>query len=194
VQGFSWRRASDPGDVRPIDGAQTSSRVAAAASWGVVMRTIALWVAATLALSVGAARAADIHLICDGAATFPDTQTASLWGSDNHGGFGSASGYATTRGQSEGEAMVDITGSAGRVKLPSAMIPALHDDMPEGWRPFDTIAVGETEITGRFTLNFLDKPTVRINRVSGHIEIKGVNKRTFNGECRAYDAGTERRF
>jgi hypothetical protein len=137
--------------------------------------------------------AGDIHLACEGTATFPDTERGSAFAFDSQGHSATAHEYSMHRGEAEDEVLIDVSSAAARIKLPAIVMPAIHDHTDDGWRPFDTLRVGDTEIVGDFSLNFLDKPSVSINRITGHVETRGINKRTFIGECSAYDTSAAAR-
>jgi hypothetical protein len=157
------------------------------------MRVFAAFAVLALGLGVAlpAVTAADeIHLACDGTVTFPDTEQGTAFVFNSHGDSASARGYATHRGEAEDEVLIDVSGTTGRIKVPAVMMPPLHERTDDGWRPFDTLHVGDTEIVGGFSFNFIDRPSVSINRITGHVEIKGINKRTFIGDCNAYDPNT----
>ena len=88
----------------------------------------------------------------------------------------------------EGQTLIELTGStAGRVKLPDILTPFFHDNTDEGWRPLGGLVVTDSAITGQLSLNFLNKPTIAIDRVTGHMEVKSGAQPVFGGECRSYD-------
>jgi hypothetical protein len=137
---------------------------------------------------------ADIHLACHGNASFVEGSSGSVFAFNNPGGSANAFGYETHRGVAEDDMFVDVVGNDARVKLPGIMIPPLHSGSEQGWRPIDKLVVGDTEITGSFALNFLNKPSISINRVTGHIDVRGLGRTGFSGECRPYDASAAARI
>jgi hypothetical protein len=50
----------------------------------------------------------------------------------------------------------------------------------------------DTEITGVFVVNFLNKPTISINRVTGHIDVVGLLRKGFTGDCKPYDVSARK--
>jgi hypothetical protein len=73
------------------------------------------------------------------------------------------------------------------------MVPPLNTGGVEGWWSLADFRLNDTEIQGKFRLNPLNKPTLRVDRVSGDIEIQGSFKLSFRGNCTVQDAA-ERRF
>jgi hypothetical protein len=71
--------------------------------------------------------------------------------------------------------------------MPNALIPPLNSGGKNGWWPLDRLEVGDAEITGRFTLNFLNKPQVRIDRRTAQISIRGFAGLGFDGDCETFD-------
>jgi len=150
----------------------------------------------------GAAPAQDIHLICEGTASIKrDVQIATLsesgQGSDNTGGTytysGSGSVTAPRTVSQHDEIMVDVTGAGGRIRIPDSWLPPLHTRAADGWRKLNSLTVSDTEIRGRFEINFLLRPTVVISRLTGRIDVVGQGR--FAGECQPYQPGDAvRRF
>jgi len=88
---------------------------------------------------------------------------------------------------------VAITGASGRIRLPRGMVPNLSSKTPDGWLPVSDLSVGEEEITGRFSLNMMNHPTLVIDRVSGELTLTGMTR--FRGACeKAADRPIERKF
>jgi hypothetical protein len=65
--------------------------------------------------------------------------------------------------------------------------PTIHARSEDGWFDFGSLKVGDTEIEGRFQLNFLNRGSVTINRMTGHIDITALAG-SFSGSCQPYDA------
>ncbi len=160
-----------------------------------------LFLAAMLAMPT-AALAQDIHLVCEGTASIKrnvqvGTISESGQGSDNMGGMftysGSGSVTARERVSEDDEIMVDVAGADGRVMIPDSWLPPLHTHTENGWRALSSLTVSDTEIRGRFVINFLLRPTLVISRLTGRIDIVGQGR--FAGECQPYQPGvTARRF
>jgi len=128
-----------------------------------------------------------IHLSCRGVASFVEAETGSAWASNNRGGSASAFGYETHRGTADEDAFIEVTDGAGKMKLPGIMIPPIHSGDSQGWRSISNLEVGDLEITGTVSLNFANKLKVSINRATGHIDIRGLGRTGFSGDCRPYD-------
>ena len=122
----------------------------------------------------GAPAPATLHLVCTGIVRY-----AGLGG-------------ATT--EAEGQVLVDVTGpAAGRIKLPDLLLSQGHDKTDTDWRAFESLTIAETQIDGKVTLGFLNKPTVTLDRVTGHLDVMSAGSPLsgesplFGGECRPYD-------
>lgn len=144
-----------------------------------------MWAVPAIAL------AQDIHLACEGTATGRRDEPIEASGSvDQTGQTFSVSGSTRQTVSEADEILIDITGASGRIKLPGRLIPVLHTHADDGWRAFSSLTVSDTEIKGRFDLNFANRPSLVINRMTGHIDLVG-RAGTFAGECEPYGA---RRF
>jgi hypothetical protein len=130
----------------------------------------------------------DLHLACHGIASFTERSSGSAFVFNRRGD--SASGFVgeNHRGEAEGDVYFDLLASGARIKLPGIMVPPIHTGDDHGWRPIHDLQVTDTEIIGRFEVNFINKPTLSINRVTGHIDLKGFSKMGFSGDCKPYEA------
>jgi hypothetical protein len=69
----------------------------------------------------------------------------------------------------------------------------LHTHTADGWRTLSSLTGSDTEIRGRFEINFVLQPTLVISRLTGRIDVVGQGR--FAGECQPYQpAVTPRRF
>jgi hypothetical protein len=147
------------------------------------MRLFVVTALAIIALA-SSARAAELHLECAGVGTVETSEMtqASAYGSNG----ASATGTSFTSGteQRAGSVSVDLIDSAGRVRVPREIVPPIHMGDHDGWWDLYDVTATDTEITARFRVNPLNKPTVRISRLSGAIEIKGFSSFAFSGACR----------
>ncbi len=92
-----------------------------------------------------------------------------------------------------GSGSIELNGSNGRIKLPSAMVPLLNGGNG-GWFSINDLWVNEDEITGVVRINGLNKPKLRVDRRSGQLSIEG-GLSEFNGQCElARSGGEARRF
>ena len=82
---------------------------------------------------------------------------------------------------------VEIEDERGRVHLPRSLVPPINSGGPGGWWTFDTLAVTDRAITGRFRLNILNKPVVEISRVTGELTLAGFGNTNLHGRCTKVD-------
>jgi hypothetical protein len=144
----------------------------------ICMMTIAL---SALALPVSA-QDLNLALQCDGVETF-DT-TVSVPGQD-----GGAPVIRNDMSRQFERVQIIFEGTGGRVRMPD--VPGLRGSSGDGWRPLNNVAQAGDLITARFSYDFLDHPSVRIDRTTGGIEISSLAAR-FVGECQPYDASARR--
>ncbi len=84
--------------------------------------------------------------------------------------------------------------SGARIRMPPVMTPPINVGSDAGWWTVDRLNVTPTEITGRFTLNLFNKPSIRIDRVRGSIEVDGNFDYYFLGDCERIEMPTAPRF
>lgn len=149
------------------------------------MRILAATALATIAASSAHAQELNLALECEGVATLDTTEFT-------HRNDGSApeARHGTAR-QTE-RVQIVFEGAGGRIRIPESMLPNIRGRSQDGWRELSEIRQRDDQIDARFSYNFLDKPTVRIDRVTGGILISQLTSR-FTGTCQPYDA-TARRF
>ncbi|SEL06979.1 hypothetical protein SAMN05216359_10538 [Roseateles sp. YR242] len=85
---------------------------------------------------------------------------------------------------------LEIDGGNGRIHLEKVMIPPLNSGGSEGWWPLRDLRVEPDAISGHFKLNALNSPTIRIDRRTGLITVKGIE--TFTGKCDKTESGARR--
>lgn len=145
-----------------------------------------------LAMAATNAQALDLKLRCDGVASYTTAQST----------FGSVSGdinvnTSATRygvGQTHDRILVEISDAGGRIRPPKIMLPPLRGaGAGDGWWNFIKLDIGDTEISAKFSINVLNKPSVRIDRSTGDIEVQGFQNTRFVGRC-AVAAPEERKF
>jgi hypothetical protein len=157
------------------------------------MKSLAFLAAATIALNASRARAADLHLICDGAGVDSRLTVGTAEAYLSNGEYASANTYHRKSDSFDDEMEIEITGDVGRARLPRRIVPKIHGGQ-NGWFDIKELAQTDTEITGKVAMNFTNAPRMRISRVSGAISIDGRDG-SFAGRCRAYDpAATQRVF
>lgn len=153
----------------------------------------AIYLGGFLAMAVTTqAVAIDLKLRCQGMASTLEAKSS----------FGSISGDIDARtssttlsaGQRRALLLVEINDLGGRVRPPSVILPPIRGKGDgDGWWKLDNLVIGETEITGRFSLNFISKPAVRIDRTTGDIDLSWSSNILFSGRCSVADPA-ERAF
>lgn len=91
-----------------------------------------------------------------------------------------------------GAVQVEIVGREGRILVPDGIEPPFRSGGEDGWWKLKGLDVRENEIRGQISFNVLNKPSLRINRLNGHISIRGRTG-NFEGYCEPYDANKVRR-
>jgi hypothetical protein len=133
-----------------------------------------------------------LTLTCEGAhaATATAHTNAAVFGSR-----GSAFGSANTSVpiEKDAEVLVEIDDTGGRIHLPKSMIPPINSGGADGWWRLTDVQIRDTEIIGKLSINFLNKPSIRIDRVTGSMEMSGLNRENFQGRCAQVDR-TQRLF
>jgi len=128
-----------------------------------------------------------LDLICQGQADIGTSETTDI------GEPGGPINFVTTNGRNRVPERVSISfnENGGRIRLPDSMLPSIRGRSEDGWRPLANVSIGEDLITGRMSFNFIDKPSVRLDRVTGTVEIRGIAS-SFTGECQPYDSQARR--
>lgn len=84
-----------------------------------------------------------------------------------------------------------VAGAGGEIRLPRAMLPVLRGGK-DGWFKLKNVQVGDREITASASVNPLNNPKVRIDRITGTISISG-KAGDYSGRCQRYDPATATR-
>lgn len=136
-----------------------------------------------------------LTLVCYGIANTPtvDTTTTTL-----SGDYGTVSGTSSSYGRARtGDRMwVKVDGDAVSIRGPAALQPAVSGSGRDGWRELTDVAISDVEIRGRFSFNWLNRPTVVIDRLTGEIRISETNaligRASFVGDCEPVELQTPR--
>ena len=135
-----------------------------------------------------------IHLICVGAGTA--ARLTSTYGSvyDNRGNSAWAQVLSRRDTPFDDQVNIDIgSDGTGRIRMPRAMLPVIRGGK-DGWFELGSIKMTDSEITAAAQVNFMNRPRVRLDRITGAISISG-KAGDYSGECQAYDpAATPRKF
>ena len=139
------------------------------------------------------AAAGGISLICSGggAHNITHTGTASSLANPEQGVTFQHSAHSDYQDQVGVEISAD---GAGRIRVPDGLKPRLRSGGEDGWWPLKDMEVRDNEINAKFSMKFMNHPTLRIDRITGHINITG-KAGSFRGTCDPYDpAKSQRRF
>lgn len=158
------------------------------------MRISILAIVLCLATTVGTASADELSLICSGVGARDSVERSSGFAVGSSGQSASGSGVTTRRESFAESVLVEVNDSEGRIFFPSSLLPQVHGSSDAGWRPLERLNVTDDRISGRFSLNFLNKPTVEIDRRTGTIEIDGFSSTSFSGVCERAPEQATRRF
>lgn len=135
-----------------------------------------------------------IHLICVGAGTA--ARLTSTYGTAYDSRGNSAWGQVVSRRDTPFDDQVNIdigSEGQGRIRMPRAMLPIVRGGK-DGWFELGSIKMTDSEIIGTAQVNFMNKPRVRLDRITGTISISG-KAGDYSGQCQAYDpAATPRKF
>ncbi|MBA4308074.1 MAG: hypothetical protein C0429_15190 [Sphingopyxis sp.] len=145
--------------------------------------------------------AAALLLICMGGGTAIKPDSVDFNGSQSgtydygQGQYsGSVDGTITgTRTQEYADQVdVEIDGSAGRIRLPRVVLPIVRGGK-DGWFELRSIKITDRTIEGEAGVNFLNRPRVHIDRLTGTISITGKGG-NFTGKCERVEANATPKF
>lgn len=157
------------------------------------------WLGAGLSFLLGgsaAAQAAPLFLVCNGINESQRPEQTSVELSNDRDASDSVSGTATTlRTQRAARTLqFELGEGVGRVRLPRAMIPLITTKKTDGWFPLTALSVDDARITGKFSLNALNRGSVRIDRRTGEVEVRALYS-YFSGTCeKGSTAPEDRKF
>jgi hypothetical protein len=87
---------------------------------------------------------------------------------------------------------VEIDGDSGRIRLPRAVLPPIRGGK-DGWFDLRNVKQSDRTIEASAGINFMNRPKVHIDRVTGTISINGMNG-NYVGQCKRVDPAAERQF
>ena len=121
-------------------------------------------------------------LLCEGVATVGTATTA---GTHVYGPEGSASANTTVYGSDRISERLTVRVGDGtvEVRLPASMNPPLSGRGSDSWRALTDVQITDEEIRGRFSYNWINRPAVRIDRMTGDMEIDATGQTGFRGTC-----------
>lgn len=125
-------------------------------------------------------QAAVLSLQCDGTSTIAvqTTGQTSVWAGTESA---NANSVVTSSARQADRVLVEVDGETVRVRPPASMAPQLGGGGSDGWRALTDVTIDERRISGKFAYNWINRPTVTINRMTGDIEIMGSSK--YSGVC-----------
>lgn len=144
---------------------------------------------------------AAILLVCMGGGTAikPDSATVSgsHSGSYDYGrGQYSGSSYGTVTGtRAQGytdQVDVELTGDSGKIRLPRVVLPVVRGG-DNGWFELRDVEMSDRAIEAKAAINFINRPKVHIDRMTGTISISGKSG-TFVGKCQKVEQGAAPQF
>lgn len=143
--------------------------------------------AAILCLMAAAepAAAQALHLVCAGEGVANKTSVTSGHAQNSNGDFASAQIYGQRAVGFEDQVNIDINDGVGRIRMPRTMLPPIRGGK-DGWFELKNLKIGENEITASAAVSILNSPKVRIDRISGMLNISGKSG-DFSARCQPYD-------
>lgn len=157
------------------------------------MRTFYLLIAIGLGLAPSAAFALDFQLRCEGVSSRVEGRSASAWVHNSNGDSAYGNVYGNTLANHDDVMRVVAEGEDIRFQLPKRMLPPANGGGDGGWWRLERPVVTDTEITGRISLNMINKPKVRLDRISGDLNIDGMASTGFHGRCAVEERDVENR-
>ena len=145
--------------------------------------------------------AATIFLMCMGGGTAIKPDSAEVSGS--HSGtydYGQGQYSGTSHGTITGtrtqgytdQVDIELTGATGRIRLPRVVLPILRGG-ENGWFELRDLEMSDRSIEGKAAINFIHRPKVHIDRMSGTISISGKSG-TYAGKCQRIDPEAQPQF
>jgi hypothetical protein len=133
------------------------------------------------------ASAQSLTLSCDGQGSVMASQSATVNQYDfKHKENKVGVAQTQVRRPFTGNGMVEISSGTARMRIPDPLVPALMSGDNNGWYPIEDLFVNEREITGVVHINFLNKPKLRIDRMTGKLAMTG-GMGDFAADCSAAD-------
>ncbi len=146
-----------------------------------------------IAIAPAVAPAATLNLVCFGEGAANRVNATQGYATNSYGESATATIYSRSSEGFADQINVELREGEGRIRIPRTMLPLLHGG-EDGWMRLTNIEETPNEITAKAYLNFMNRPNIRIDRLTGTISISGKAGR-FAGQCEAYDPETvQRRF
>ena len=141
------------------------------------------------AAPVTAAAPEPLNLTCGGGGSKKELNSShtSIYGT---GGYASAQTMTTDNVGYDAQVDVRLYSGDDRIRLPRTILPPVHGG-EDGWFKLKDLETTASEITGRAAINAVNKPHVHIDRITGVIEIAGMNG-NFTGQCKKVDTAVDK--
>ena len=160
-------------------------------------------IAIVFALAAQGAAQAPLNLTCGGAGVankFTVNSASTNFGASGSVGTrpvmmsGSAetTAYGTRQQGFEDQVDVRLFGGDDRIRLPRTMLPPVHGGS-DGWFKLKNVVADGRAIHASAAVNFMNKPKVYIDRVTGTISISG-KAGDYTGQCQAVQADAPAKF
>jgi hypothetical protein len=143
------------------------------------------------ALATQAATDGRFDLVCLGAgsASRADVRSGSAMDSNGNMAWGQSVGRREV--PFDDQVNLWVAAGEGEIRLPRAMLPVLRGGR-DGWFKLKNVQVGDREITASASINPLNNPKIRVDRMTGMINISG-KAGDYSGRCQRYDPATATR-
>lgn len=134
-----------------------------------------------------------LNLVCMGAGSANKATSTYAYGGNKSGDTAWANVIGNRVVPFDDQVNLWIEGDGGEVRMPPTMLPPVHGGNG-GWFKLSSVKVSDTEITGAVNVNFMNKPKLRLDRLTGSISLAG-KAGDYSGRCSKYDpASTKRAF
>lgn len=124
-----------------------------------------------------------LSLICVGTGSAYTSDSAQTW-INGQMITSTSSPYRISR---EDRAYLEVAGTSVRIRPPESIVPSVAGRGDDGWRDMTDLTITDREIRGRFSLNWINKPIVVVNRMTGELTIAGgdalAGRANFVGQC-----------
>jgi hypothetical protein len=132
-----------------------------------------------------------LNLACDGSGAANKVRSGSAMAWDDAGNSAQVQTTQQSTVGFEDQLQLWIEGEEGKVRMPRTMLPIIHGG-DGGWFDLKNIKVTANEITASVAINFMNKPKLILDRLSGTVSLAGKVGQ-FNGHCQKFDPDTVRR-
>ena len=147
-----------------------------------IMRYLIIFFALVLTLDV---HALEIDLKCNGIGSKAKLMSSN----DPNTGQSSTLGY---KDESNATVNVYLNESKSWIQIPPHLLPPIKKRKVDNKYKIHDLRINKTNITGKFDINFMNKPKINIDRYTGVLSFKGFGV-SFSGECSQVDR-SEKKF